>query len=153
MNQVFHVWNMIVLLIKLKFRKISLKIRNVENDFSFQIWLSCINKTLWSLSCYCGAKQKDPQKECRNWLFSRWNLVGQLCEVTHLKGRLIDTHVELDYTKLVRVLHPEYGASSRVQVLWWIESLDSCVAGSSKLRIWFVAAVWVWENVNYQVSL
>lgn len=71
MNQVFHVGNMIVLLIKLTFRKVSLKIRNAKNNFSFQVWLLCINKTLRSLMCYCGAKQKTPQKESRNWLFAR----------------------------------------------------------------------------------
>lgn len=46
---------------------------------------------------------------------------------------VVDAHVDLGYTELVGVLHPEYRAPSRVHVLWWNESADIHAAGDISL--------------------
>eukprot|EP00069_Balaena_mysticetus_P005360 bmy_17957T0 len=45
---------------------------------------------------------------------------------------VVDAHVDLGYTELVAVLHPEYRAPSRVYVLWWNESADIHAAGEHR---------------------
>ncbi|XP_020027634.1 protein NipSnap homolog 3A-like isoform X2 [Castor canadensis] len=43
--------------------------------------------------------------------------------------RVIHTHINQGYSKLIGVFHAEYGALNRVHVLWWNECADTRAAG------------------------
>ncbi|XP_006886966.1 PREDICTED: protein NipSnap homolog 3A [Elephantulus edwardii] len=66
--------------------------------------------------------------------------------------RAINSHVNLNYNKLIGVFHTEYGLLNRVHVLWWNESLDSRAAGRHQSHEDPRVVAAVRESASYLVS-
>ncbi|XP_042638619.1 protein NipSnap homolog 3A [Orycteropus afer afer] len=66
--------------------------------------------------------------------------------------RAVNSHVRLNYNKLVGVFHTEYGVLNRVHALWWNESADSRAAGRHESHEDPRVVAAVRESANYLVS-
>ncbi|XP_035885473.1 protein NipSnap homolog 3A-like [Phyllostomus discolor] len=152
MNKVFHIWKCDNYTHQTEVRKALAKDKEWQEQFLI-LNLALIDKQeseITYLVLWC--KLEKPPKEGVYELVTFQMKPGEPALWCVAFKRAVMAHVNLGYSKLIRVFHTEYGALNRVHALWWNENADSRAAGRHQSHEDPRVVAAVQESVNYLVS-
>ncbi|XP_004372413.1 protein NipSnap homolog 3A-like [Trichechus manatus latirostris] len=151
-NKVFHIWKYDNFAHQIEVQKALAKNKEWQEQFLIPN-LPLIDKQEWEISYLVPwCKIENPPKEGVYELVSFQMKPGGPALWGDAFQRAVNSHVNLNYAKLVGVFHTEYGVLNRVHVLWWHESPDSRAAGRHQSHEDPRVVAAGQESANYLVS-